>query len=130
MVEEIDEINRDIHIKTLIPSSYCQRAGGYEPRLGGKVTLGVAGTEGKDYWDMEKVLKPENMSYSTRLDSIVGLNLQLLLTGKHSLEGDKWLRDARGMLCVDHNELDADDDDGFRPYDSLRFSASASPNKK
>ena len=131
-VREIDALNRELHRETLLPTDYAASvAEGYETAAGartGEVVLGVSGSQ-KNYWDMLSHLAKQNMSLSTRYDSIVSLNLSLLLRGEHPLEGGKKeLRDARGVLAAYGTGLYAYDHVDSRSWARLRLSALGSPN--
>ena len=132
-VREIDALNRELHRETLLPTDYAASvAEGYETAAGartGEVVLGVSGSQKMDHWDMKSHLAEQNMSLPTRYDSIVSLNLSLLLRGEHPLEGGKKeLRDARGVLAAYGTGLYAYDHVDSRSWARLRLSALGSPN--
>jgi len=131
-VEAMDKVNRAVYNKTLLPSDYAADvAEGYDKETGprtGQAVLGVPNSQGKNHEQMEVFLQPQGISLSSRYNSLVSLNVGLLLTGKHPLENGMELRDARGVLAAVDNRLDADDHDAYRPYDNPRLSALGSRN--
>ena len=112
VIGKVDIVNREIHLKTLIPLfSLTEDTDGYDLAKGsriGIVFLGVSKTKNKMRLEMEAILEPE-LIFASRLNHAMALNLQLLLTGKHALEDEKELMDDKGVLSATLYGIYADD---------------------